>query len=95
MVFALVCFIYEVLKQKKFHAGDLLTVYQSLLTVKPTTKPPAMSINEIERAINWLVAPSRKKMWLRDMGDDTFEISSNGMLHMTYEHEPETTKGKK
>ena len=85
VVFTLAYFIHENLKQEKFHAGDIHRIYQNLLPLKPTTKPPAMSIEEIKRAVRWLVAPSRRKQWLNDAGDGMFEISPQGMLRVTYE----------
>lgn len=85
VVFALAYFVHEKLKQTKFHAADVHVVYQNLLPLKPSTKPPAMSIEEIKRAMRWLVAPSRRKQWLNDAGDGMFEISPQGMLRVTYE----------
>lgn len=83
-VFTLAQFIHEKLGLKKFHEGDLLRVYQNLLSLKPTTKPPAMAYPELKRAVSWLMAPSRKKQWLRNTSDGQLEITSQGMLHMSY-----------
>lgn len=85
VVFTLAYFIHENLAQKQFHAADIHIVYQNLLSLKPVTRPPAMSIEEIKRAVRWLVAPSRKKQWIKDIGDGLYEISPQGMLRMTYE----------
>lgn len=85
VVFTLAYFIHENLSQKKFHAADIHVLYQNLLSLKPTTRPPAMSIDEIKRAVRWLVAPSRRKQWIKDVGDGLYEISPQGMLRMTYE----------
>jgi hypothetical protein len=85
VVFTLAYFIHENLSQKKFHAADIHVLYQNLLSLKPTTRPPAMSIDEIKRAVRWLVAPSRRKQWIKDAGDGLYEISPQGMLRMTYE----------
>ena len=85
VVFTLAYFIHENLSQNKFHAADIHKIYQNLLPLKPTTRPPAMSIEEIKRAVRWLVAPSRRKQWIKDIGDNMYEISPQGMLRMTYE----------
>jgi hypothetical protein len=85
VVFTLAYFIHDVLGQKKFHAADIHIVYQNLLPLKPTTRPPAMAIDEIKRALRWLVAPSRRKQWIKDVDGGLCEISPQGMLRMTYE----------
>lgn len=85
VVFTLAYFLHENLSQKKFHAADIHVLYQNLLSLKPTTRPPAMSIDDIKRAIRWLVAPSRRKQWIKDAGDGLYEISPQGMLRMAYE----------
>lgn len=85
VVFTLAYFIHENLKQKRFCVADIHVVYQNLISLKPTTRPPAMSIDEIKRAVRWLVAPSRKKQWIKDSGAGMYEISPQGMLRMTYE----------
>lgn len=87
VVFALAYFVHEKLKQTKFHAADVHIVYQNLLPLKPSTRPPAMSLSEIKRAMRWLVVPSRRKQWLNDAGDGMFDISPQGMLRVTYEAE--------
>lgn len=84
-VFTLAYFIHENLKQRQFHIADLQTIYQNLLPLKPITKPLSMSPEEIKRAVGWLVAPSRKKQWLKDAGNGLYEISPQGLLHVTYE----------
>ncbi|GEM_PF-4506855 len=93
VVFTLAYFIHEKLEQTKFHAGDIHLIYQNLLPLKPTTKPPAMSLEEIKRAARWLVAPSRRKQWLNDAGDGLLEISPQGMLRVTYESKEKKPHG--
>lgn len=85
VVFTLAYFIHENLSQKQFHVADIHVIYQNLLPLKPNTRPPAMSISEIKRAVRWLVAPSRRKQWIKDVGEGMYEISPQGMLRMTYE----------
>lgn len=85
VVFAIAYFIHEKLGLKKFHHGDIHLIYQNLLPLKPITRPPALSLEEIKRAARWLVAPSRKRQWLKDLGSGMYEISSQGMLKMTYD----------
>lgn len=91
VVFNLAYFIHENLKQKQFHAVDIHLIYQNLLSLKPIKRPPAMSLEEVKRAVRWLVAPSRKKQWLKDTGAGQYEVSPQGMLRMTYEN-PSTKK---
>ncbi len=85
VVFTLAYFIHENLSLKHFHVADIHVIYQNLLPLKPNTRPPAMSIDEIKRAVRWLVAPSRKKQWIKDVGEGMYEVSPQGMLRMTYE----------
>lgn len=91
VVFTLAAFVHENLKQEEFHPVDLHLLYQNLIPLKPTTKPPSMGIDEIKRAVRWLVAPSRKKKWLEDIGDGMYKISSQGLLRMTYDGAEEKT----
>ncbi|MDE2230340.1 MAG: hypothetical protein KGL11_15035 [Alphaproteobacteria bacterium] len=89
-VFALVAYLHEKLGTKKFHEADVLKLYQHLLPLKPVKKPPAMSASDIKRAMLWLVAPSRKKQWLERAENEMFQISSQGLLHISYG--PETKR---
>lgn len=95
VVFTLAYFVHEKLKLQKFHIGDIHYVYQNLLPLKPSTKPPAMAQDQIKRAVRWLIAPSRKKQWLKDIGDGMLEISSQGMLRMTYDEKSESVRAKR
>ncbi len=85
-VFTLAFFIHEVLKQKVFHEADVFGLYTSLMPLKPTQKPPVLTLDTVKRAMTWLVAPSRRKQWLKFV-DGGYEISSHGIHHMTYKDE--------
>lgn len=84
-VFTLAYFAHDKLAMKQFQDVDLHRLYTTLLSLKPTTKPPSMSAEEVTRASRWLVAPSRKKQWLKSVGEGIFEVSPHGMLRMTYD----------
>lgn len=86
VVFTLAVFIHDVLKKKIFHEADVYHVYSNLISLKPAQKPPALSEETLKRAMTWLVAPSRKKGWLKSV-EGGFEISPKGILHMTYKDE--------
>ncbi len=87
VVFTIAYFVDQTLGKKKFHEGDVNAVYKSLLSIRPIKRPPAMTVDQMKRALTWLVAPSRKKMWLKLTADGMFEISPQGTLHMTYGEE--------
>ena len=84
VVFTLAYFVHEKLGQKKFHSGDINLIYQHLVQSRPMTKPPALSLQQIKRAVGWLVVPSRKKGWLSEAGEGMYEISPQGILKMHY-----------
>lgn len=83
-VFILACFLDEKLSKKQFHEGDINYIYQNLLPLKPSVRPPALDQERVKRSLVWLVSPSRRKMWLKANDDGTYEISSGGRLHIAY-----------
>jgi hypothetical protein len=85
VVFALAYFIDKDLGIKIFHEIDINVVYENLISMTPSKRPPALNLGQIKQALSWVAAPSRKKMWLRPTGTGLFEISPQGKLYMQYE----------
>ncbi len=84
-VFALASFIDDKLAQSIFHGGDIKIIYHNLLSMKPSIKPPALDDLKITRALSWLFAPSRKKMWLEKTDEEgSFKISARGKIQLAY-----------
>lgn len=79
-VFVLANFLRLCLKKGNFHGGDMEYCYQQLLSLNTTTRPLAMNSNQIRRALSWLVAPTRRKLWLELDGNGIYQVSSNGIL---------------
>lgn len=90
-VFALSSFIDDKLGKSIFHGGDIKTVYHNLLSMKPSVKPPALDDSKITRALSWLFAPSRNKMWLEKADEEgSFSISANGKIQLAYSEKQES-----
>lgn len=80
--FTLAYFISEKLNIQKFHEADIDYVYNCLLSLRPAHTPVAMSTEEIVRSMRWLVAKSRKKMWLKDDIEGLYSVSPQGKIYM-------------
>jgi hypothetical protein len=83
-VFALAIFLTNTLHQEEFHKKDLLVLYQNLLSSRPEHRPAVLDLERIKRSVSWLVAPSRKKMWL-EKHEGNYRISAQGLIHVGYE----------
>lgn len=79
-VFILANFLRVTLKKEEFHEGDVEYCYQQLLSLDTKSHPPAMNIDQIKRALSWLVAPTRKKLWLEVDEKSLYKVSPRGMM---------------
>lgn len=84
MVFALARFADEKLSTSEFHEGDILTLCNDLLSVKPAHQPMVMDIDSVKRALSWLTSPSRKKSWLKKLENGSYSISPKGRHKIIY-----------
>lgn len=92
-VFNLALFLREKIKRDDFTEKDIEYLYHRLMSVKPITKPPVMSLEDIRRALGWLVSPSRKKLWLQAKGSGSYEISPAGISYAQYTLKPKSSNG--
>lgn len=79
-VFVLANFLKATLKKEDFHEGDIEYCYQQLLSLDTKIHPPAMNIDQIKRALSWLVSPTRKKLWLEVDENGTYKVSPRGIM---------------
>ncbi len=93
-VFNLALFLKEKLTKESFTEKDIEHLYHRLLSIKPLTKPPVMSIDDIRRALGWLISPSRKKLWLQTKEAGVYEISAAGISYAQYNLKPKNLSDK-
>jgi len=79
-IFTLANFLNFIMKQEKFHEGDIEYCYQQLLNLRTTSRPPIMNTDSIKQTLSWLVAPSRRKQWLESDDEEMYKISPGGIL---------------
>ena len=83
LIVLLLCgFLKEKLALDNVSVKDVEYSYKQLLSVGSLKRPPTLKIGDIKRAFGWLVAPSRKKMWLEAVADGRFSISAAGILQL-------------
>ena len=80
-VFILANFLRLHLKMEEFHEGDVKYCYDQLLTLRTTSRPPGLNLNQIKRALSWLVSPTRRKLWL-EVNNGVYKVSPNGILKL-------------
>jgi hypothetical protein len=78
-VFLMACFLKEKIGKETFNEADIKYVYDNALSLR-LTNMPAMRVEKISRALSWLVATSRKKMWLEENSAGVYKISPQGMI---------------
>jgi hypothetical protein len=74
--FLLGAYIQNQLKQKDFDGADVEHCYRQLISLK--AQVPA--VKNFYTQLVWLVAPSRKKEWLRKNERGRFELTNSGLI---------------
>lgn len=74
--FVLCAFLQTELKRQRFNEADVTYCYRQLISLKV----PVPAVKDFYQPLVWLVAPSRKKEWLRKTNDGQFELTNSGLI---------------
>jgi hypothetical protein len=73
--FIIANFLMLELDMKRFSTADIEYCYRRLISLKVDVP----DVKDVHLSLLWLTSPSRKKEWLKKVGDE-FEISNSGLI---------------
>jgi len=74
--FVIAAFLRVKKKMERCNVADIEYCYRQLISMK--SRVPV--VKNLEKALQWLTAPSRKKEWLRKVGEHQFELTNSGLI---------------